>query len=63
MTFKNLFDTLFSYKPSNDSNHKFNLIEDAHIRNYPNSDIGKKILILKNFYKSRCKFRICENQV
>ena len=42
MTFKNLFDALFSYKPSNDSNHKFNLIEDAHIRNYPNSDIGKK---------------------
>ena len=52
MNFKNLFNSLFSYKPSNDSNHKFNLIEDAHIRNYPNSDIGKKDTDTKKIFTS-----------
>lgn len=42
MDLKSLFNSLFSYKPSNDSNHEFSLIEDPHTKNYPNSDIGKK---------------------
>lgn len=42
MNFKDLFKSIFTYKPENENKHNFNLSEDSDVKSYPDSDIDER---------------------
>ena len=42
MSFKDLLSSMFTYTPDNKQTYQFNLVEDVHTKNYPESDLGNE---------------------